>query len=100
MTSSTHGVAVFCILYRVPDNQRWVPRFFHAFALAIVKQKRAIKREKKSAKKAKALSAKEKSKIAERERKKRKFALFPPSPTGSSVPESKDARRGKARGLE
>jgi hypothetical protein len=65
-----------------------------------VKQKRAQKRGKKERKKAKALSAKEKSESAERERKKREFALFSPSHTGSPIPGSKDARRGKARGLE
>jgi hypothetical protein len=42
----------------------------------------------------------EQNESAERERKKREFALFPPSHTGSPVSEPEDARQGKSKGLE
>jgi hypothetical protein len=80
------------ILERTAMTRGGRRRFFHFFAFASASQKKSAKaREKKSAKKAKAPSAKE---------EKRKFALFPPSHTGSLVPEPKDARQGESKGLE
>ncbi len=54
-----------------------------------------------SAREREAKKAKEsvkKSESAERERKKRNFALFLPSPTGSPVPQPKDDWQGEKEG--